>query len=190
MVVKKNIPSLVTIRGEDTAVAYKGQRQTCLHCQEFVHVGIPCVQNKKLLVQKLAADQSYANVAKQSALQQRPARPNKQQQSQLQPTSANEIAAKPKDKRIIPTQQTTMMAPPMPVLAGAQSVLQNMPISTPIGNSTAARKTDGNDTDSSHVSNDSSSNRRLRSRRSPPGKKMRHSDSNEHVRGSGDDNTQ
>ena len=56
MVVTKNIPSLVTIQGEETTVGYKGQRQTCLHCHEFVHIGIPCVQNKKLLVQKLSVD--------------------------------------------------------------------------------------------------------------------------------------
>lgn len=38
MIVTKNIPSLVTIQGEETAVGYKGQRQTCLHCHEFVHM--------------------------------------------------------------------------------------------------------------------------------------------------------
>lgn len=66
VVVTKNIPSLVTIHGEETSVSYKGQRQTCMHCHEYAHIGIPCVQNKKLLVQKLTADLSYANVTKGS----------------------------------------------------------------------------------------------------------------------------
>lgn len=66
MVVKKNIPSIVTIDGEATSVLYQGQLSTCRHCGELSHSGIPCVQNKKLLVQKLDADHkpSYANVAR------------------------------------------------------------------------------------------------------------------------------
>lgn len=70
MIVKRNIPSVVTIDGESTCISYNGQIPTCRHCGESIHNGIPCIQNKKLLVQKLAADQakpSYANVAKQSS---------------------------------------------------------------------------------------------------------------------------
>lgn len=62
MLVKKNIESFVIIDGEMTQVTYFGQRQTCRHCREFVHIGATCVQNKKLLVQK-----SYADTAKLSA---------------------------------------------------------------------------------------------------------------------------
>ena len=72
MVVKKNIPSLATIQGEETPVGYKGQRKTCMHCHEFSHTGIPCVQNKKLLVQKLSADLSYTNVAKKPPQPKKP----------------------------------------------------------------------------------------------------------------------
>lgn len=61
MMVKRNIESYVTIDGQTTNVCYFGQLQTCKYCSEFVHNGISCVQNKKLLVQK-----TYANVAKES----------------------------------------------------------------------------------------------------------------------------
>lgn len=65
MTVKKNIPSYVTIDGERTNLAYYGQQHTCKYCSEFVHNGVSCVQNKKLLVQKLAANNtSYADVTK------------------------------------------------------------------------------------------------------------------------------
>lgn len=66
MLVKKNIPSVVTIDGETTLLSYHGQKQTCRHCSEFVHNGITCIMNKKLLIQKLATDQknSFASVTK------------------------------------------------------------------------------------------------------------------------------
>lgn len=194
MVVKKNIPSLVTIRGEDSAVGYKGQRQTCLHCQEFVHVGIPCVQNKKLLVQKLSADLSYANVAKQSALP-KPAKPNnppaRAPESRVQQNPPRPTAIKPSESRSV-TQPTTVqtinaMPPPAVKATAAPATIQFTPFLNPSGNINPLRKSDGNETDSSQASLGSNSSRRLRSKRSPPGKKMRHSDSNEHIRGSGDD---
>lgn len=194
MVVKKNIPSLVTIRGEDSAVGYKGQRQTCLHCQEFVHVGIPCVQNKKLLVQKLSADLSYANVAKQSALP-KPAKPNnppaRAPESRVQQNPPRPTTIKPSESRSV-TQPTTVqtinaMPPPAVKATGAPATIQFTPFLNPSGNINPLRKSDGNETDSSQASLGSNSSRRLRSKRSPPGKKMRHSDSNEHIRGSGDD---
>lgn len=69
MLVKENIPSYVKNDGETTYVSYYGQHQTCRYCEEFVHNGASCVQNKKLLIQKLSADksnhQSYAKVTKQ-----------------------------------------------------------------------------------------------------------------------------
>lgn len=61
MMLQRNIESYVTIDGQSTNVTYSGQLQTCRHCGEFVHNGISCVQNKKLLVQK-----TYANVAKET----------------------------------------------------------------------------------------------------------------------------
>lgn len=178
MVVKKNIPSLVTIRGEDTAVGYRGQRQTCVHCHEFVHVGIPCVQNKKLLAQKLVADQSYANVAKQPAL-------SKSNNPIPQPQHLN---AKQHENRASP-QLNTM---PPPTNKQPPRTLPITPISsipTTIGSLSTLRKTDENDTDSSQASCSSTSTRRLRSKRSPPGKKMRHNNevNSEHGRGSGEE---
>lgn len=65
MVVRQNIDSWITINGELTQLTYFGQRQTCRHCRDFLHIGATCVQNKKLTVQK-----SYADAAKQ------PAKPN------------------------------------------------------------------------------------------------------------------
>lgn len=70
MKVKVNIPSYIVIEGDITYVSYYGQRQTCRHCGEFVHNGASCVQNKKLMIQKLSADSTkptYANVAKSSS---------------------------------------------------------------------------------------------------------------------------
>nr|XP_029709429.1 uncharacterized protein LOC115255434 [Aedes albopictus] len=65
MIVKRNIASYVTIDSESTHLTYYGQHQTCRYCSEFVHNGVSCVQNKKLLVQKLAANNaSYADVTK------------------------------------------------------------------------------------------------------------------------------
>lgn len=67
MIVRKNIPSYVTIDCETTLVAYYGQQQSCRHCNESVHNGVSCIQNKKLLLQKLAtSSNSYADVAKNS----------------------------------------------------------------------------------------------------------------------------
>lgn len=62
MVVKNNIASWVTVNGEFSHCSYFGQRQTCRHCHDFIHIGVGCVQNKKLFVQK-----TYADAAKQPA---------------------------------------------------------------------------------------------------------------------------
>lgn len=87
MMVKENIPSFVTIDGETTAITYYGQQQTCRHCSEYVHNGISCVQNKKLLVQKLDSDQSYAKVVKQ--------------QSKPKPPRAFSVRPKPNNSKIL-----------------------------------------------------------------------------------------
>ena len=52
MVLREPIKSYITIDGESTLVTYPKQRQTCRHCGEYLHTGISCVQNKKLLAQK------------------------------------------------------------------------------------------------------------------------------------------
>lgn len=182
MIVKKNIPSLVRIQGEDTAVAYRGQRQTCIHCHEFAHIGIPCVQNKKLLVQKLAADLSYAKVARmppQQKLVTSKKTPPKQADTQKQNSapepkpSTSVKAVKPKDKpetRSTTAQQKQNMPPP----ATSTSIQQRLTVAQVASQSGAAtgaqRKLDGNETDSSQASTDS-----LRSRRQPS-KKMRHTE--------------
>lgn len=69
MLVKRNIPSYVVIDGETTYLSYYGQLQTCKHCGDYVHNGASCIQNKKLQIQKMSADESskksYSAVAKQ-----------------------------------------------------------------------------------------------------------------------------
>lgn len=73
MLLQQPIKSFVSICGENTYVTYSGQRATCKHCGEYIHTGIPCVQNKKLLVQKASVNErlnasggtSYAGVLKQ-----------------------------------------------------------------------------------------------------------------------------
>ncbi|XP_065093222.1 uncharacterized protein LOC135713934 [Ochlerotatus camptorhynchus] len=205
MVVTKNIPSLVTIQGEETAVGYKGQRQTCLHCREFAHIGIPCVQNKKLLVQKLEADQSYANVTKGKPTPTKPT-PTKPTPTKPTPTKPphkpspnpsdlrkppivkpgpsglpQNLTATSETRAVAAQQKSTMLPPAAPVAAQqksttAQAVVELSPISIPIGPIVLNRRTDGNETDSSQASQLSNSSRR--SSRRPPGKKMRHSGEN------------
>nr|XP_029717246.1 uncharacterized protein LOC115260430 [Aedes albopictus] len=157
MVVKKNIPSLVTIRGEDTA-------------------------NKKLLAQKLVADKSYANVAKQPAPTKR-ADPNNPPQKVLSNSSqcSNAVTT---GTRAPPKLNT--MPPPANKPSGPPPDIPTAPLPSSTGILNTTRNSDGNDTDSSHVSCSSNSSRRLRSKRSPPGKKMRRNDeaNNEHGRGS------
>lgn len=180
MVVTKNIPSLVKIQGEETAVRYKGQRQTCLHCHEFAHIGIACVQNKKLLVQKLAADQSYAKVTK--------GKPSKAQQTETPKPSLTPAARASKTPSSIEQQgeliaksnATTLrkntMPPPVLPTKSKQSTSQILNILSldPVSTETnlLERKTDGHDTDSSQTSQASNGSRRS-ARRQPPGKKMK-----------------
>lgn len=84
MVVKKNIASYVTIDSEMTNLVYYGQQQTCRYCSEYVHNGVSCVQNKKLLVQKLAANSvSYADVTKNP------------QSGRMKPHAAKQLARSP-----------------------------------------------------------------------------------------------
>lgn len=56
MILREPIKSYITIQGETTFVTYPKQRQTCKHCGEYMHTGISCVNNKKLLAQKLGVN--------------------------------------------------------------------------------------------------------------------------------------
>lgn len=56
MVLREHIKSYISIEGESTWVTYPKQRQTCRHCAEYMHIGISCVQNKKLLAQKISVN--------------------------------------------------------------------------------------------------------------------------------------
>ena len=79
MILKNPIKSYITVEGETTYVTYFGQKHTCKHCNEYTHTGIPCTQNKKLLVQKASVNDrigtarnapkttSYANAVKMKA---------------------------------------------------------------------------------------------------------------------------
>lgn len=205
MLVRQNIPSLVIIDGETTIVTYHGQKQTCRHCGEFVHNGITRIGNKKLLVQKLIADQSYAGVAKRV--------PNSKP-SQPKPT-ASKISAESKTSAPKPSQtkpstssehsllmpppssQDAPARPPPPQDAGARPPLSQeatarqkpstsssevgikINVSKQLPNADTARKmcsSEEHDTDGSSTSTNS---RKLRER--PPGKKMRHDSDDSHV---------
>lgn len=190
MVVKRNIPSDVIIDGEPTAVAYTGQQQTCRHCNEFIHIGITCIQNKKLLLQKLAADQtnsSYANIVKQ------PPAPKANNPKQLKPGSSTFSGQRTKasknrmpNKAITPT-LTEQPNAEMPSSAASTAVSQTVQLENcdnahfkipqqvfrPEISSAQAKagenlRNDGNETDES-----TSSNTSRRSRR-PQVKKPRH----------------
>lgn len=72
MVLREPIKSYITIDGETTYVQYPKQRPTCRHCGEFMHTGISCVHNKKLLAQKISVNDrlkrgSYAGAVRGSA---------------------------------------------------------------------------------------------------------------------------
>lgn len=161
MLVKRNIPSYVVIDGETTYLAYFGQHQTCKHCGDYVHNGASCIQNKKLLIQKMSADQTakqtYSNVAKQ------PAKPK---------TAASRLIKQSKSSPV--NQQPSPAAPSQ--TASAASV---MPVNLPTPITTTAfkkpttsllqhqhhqhklnRNNDGTETDDSTISNISRRSRR------------------------------
>lgn len=176
MVVKKNIPSTITIDSETTCVSYSGQLQTCKHCNEFAHNGISCIQNKKLLLQKLHADKnSYVSVVKQSTGQKAGERTTA---NTHKPTTAvGQPSQKPGPSSASHTPNTNpkgRMPPPPPKTAPAIQSESEFPALKPHQQPTCndhSRRTDGHDTDSSTTS---TSSRRLRNR--PPGKKMRPND--------------
>lgn len=61
MVLKQQVKSYINIGGECTYVTYSGQRATCRHCGEYIHTGIPCIQNKKLLAQKASVNERLSS---------------------------------------------------------------------------------------------------------------------------------
>lgn len=154
MVVKKNIASYVTIDSEMTNLVYYGQQHTCRYCSEYVHNGVSCVQNKKLLVQKLAANSvSYADVTKNP------------QSGRMKPHAAKQLAPKPVATKAN-DQQPTIPTAPEPSTSGSMpppASVSNLPapVNLPLGEnegdswtrvtrrSGLQKKTDGNETDSS-----------------------------------------
>ena len=53
MILRRHIKSFVSIQGEQSLITYRNQPQTCKHCQNLQHPGSTCVENKKLLGQKV-----------------------------------------------------------------------------------------------------------------------------------------
>lgn len=73
MVLREPIKSYITIDGESTLVTYPRQRQTCRHCGEYLHTGISCVQNKKLLAQKAGLNDRLKKASYAGAVRGNPA---------------------------------------------------------------------------------------------------------------------
>lgn len=180
MIVKKNIASYVNIDGETTMVSFFGQQHICRHCNELAHNGISCVQNKKLLLQKLAASNtSYADVRKNLQSARKSPAP---EQLGTKPLVPKPISSK--QQKLVPEPTATepstsgMMPPP------ANVVQKNNDCPPPPNTQQtekedswtrvtrrSGKKTDGNETDSSTSSR--SSHKR------PAGKKMRCDDADD-----------
>uniref|UniRef100_A0A182PUI6 RRM domain-containing protein n=1 Tax=Anopheles epiroticus TaxID=199890 RepID=A0A182PUI6_9DIPT len=64
------IPSFITVCGEVTGVFYRGQKQTCRHCNEALHHGLSCIQNRVGQYRNNEAlsrtPQSYAGAVRQT----------------------------------------------------------------------------------------------------------------------------
>ncbi|XP_035898822.1 uncharacterized protein LOC118511730 [Anopheles stephensi] len=52
MLINRPIPSYITIKGERGRITYRGQEQTCMYCDQMVHYGVSCTQNRKNNSQK------------------------------------------------------------------------------------------------------------------------------------------
>lgn len=173
MVVKKNIPSIVTIDGETTCISYSGQLHTCRHCNELAHNGVSCIQNKKLLLQKLQAENiSYAGVTKQSDATS--AMAVNRSRTTVSPTEVGQKHNKRSSTINTSNIKQNDAMPPPPVPSPSTSSFRDSDfptLSKPSAHQTTTgqQRTDGHESDSSTTSNQS---RRLRDR--PPGKKMRH----------------
>lgn len=179
MIAKKNIPSYVSIDGETTLVSYFGQQHICRYCNESAHNGISCVQNKKLLVQKLATNNtSYAEATKNSLS-------THANSSTARPGGSKSLVSKPN----VPKQQTQnqvsattephtsgTMPPPASVVVLRATGINDCQSPSNVQQSEnddswtrvtrrSGKKTDGNETDSSTSSKSSHKQR--------AGKKMR-----------------
>ena len=205
MLVKRNIESWVTIDGEMTQVSYYGQRQTCRHCREYIHIGATCVHNKKLLVQK-----SYVDAAKQMSSTPTPPQTTKKLTPMVSQTKTiSHDTTKTNDTNSISIEADNM-PPPKPTPLRQQMKLLPIPprkenertttsVSTPsdsgslipstgqqpsagggVDRKSSNAKSNGNETDSSVDA--SNSKRQLRSR--PPGKKPRVVDNDDMLDGS------
>ena len=188
MVVNKNIGSWVTIKGELTQISYFGQRQTCRHCLDYLHVGVGCVQNKKLLVQKTFADAVKQPVNPSKPPKLTPAKPTGKQpilpkqpekppmtpkpdavEQISKPTNGDGAEKMPVDQP--EDEESIFLVPQTPDLPPSGSGLlentknQQPPASGGAGRKTANGKSDGNETDTS-----TSSRRSLRGR---PSKKQK-----------------
>uniref|UniRef100_A0A0E4C7B9 Uncharacterized protein n=1 Tax=Anopheles gambiae TaxID=7165 RepID=A0A0E4C7B9_ANOGA len=64
MVITKPIPSYVTIAGIKTLTTHRGQRPTCRYCDEGVHFGMTCVNNRKFMQQVLESGEGMGNEAR------------------------------------------------------------------------------------------------------------------------------
>lgn len=178
MLVRENIPSYVTVDGELTYVSYYGQHQTCRYCEELVHSGASCVQNKKLLIQKLSADRpnqpSYAKVAKQ-----KPKHTQKVYQTSTASTSSSSTTGTKSTapstvelpQAVAATKQPIVLLPPLPL--GNFKKPTRVP-TLPTQRDDGPKKSnlsDGNETDDSTTSSGGT-----KSRTRPPGKKARHNE--------------
>lgn len=97
MILREPIKSYITIQGETTFVTYPKQRQTCKHCGEYMHTGISCVQNKKLLAQKLGVNDrlkkgSYAGAVRTGTMGFNPMTSNCSSEVPVQSQNAPETA--------------------------------------------------------------------------------------------------
>lgn len=183
MVVKRNIPSFVVVDGEHTCVSYHGQKQTCRHCGEFAHSGIPCVQNKKLIAQKFDADRkapSYANVAGLQPASKGTA--PTQKQAKPKPSSARPTSASSSNAPVTHTDQTSgserqkegsTQAPLVYEFVKPKPIQQSGNLATMYSNGNDkdnSRTNDGNDSDESSSSNSSRSTRRKKMRKDGKGR--------------------
>lgn len=181
MVIKKTIPTTVTIDSETTCVSHIGQLQSCRHCNELVHNGITCIQNRKLLLQKLQADKSsYVSVVKQSTapkdntshkLRRTQTKPAMSQQPHKAGSSTSPAPPKSKAKANESMPPPVFTKLPVPAINTDSEFPALRSQQQPTTNDYIHRRSDDHDTDCSTTS---TSSRCLRSR--PPGKKMRPND--------------
>lgn len=138
MVLTKHIESYVTIMGETSLVTYSGQIQTCRHCGERIHIGIPCTQNKKLLVQKMNINKqtsSYAAAVKNKNNKDTNTTPSLPPPT-LPPASSADTPVLPIVTTSTPatpvlTTTVTPSSPSLPIVTPSNSTSLDLPTVTP-----------------------------------------------------------